>query len=175
MSAVTAHILETPSKKVAAGLANIDVNHTPTKSKNGTGNFHAGANDNDDDDDDFSSEPSFLTKGPAPVKQVAQSNSAKHAAQEEADEDPRHRFVGDINLKEEDEPLLVESSRRFVLFPIKYHEVSWCFFCIVVVALGRTCRHHQLSQLPRLDRLPASPGGWLATGTGVVTTPPTMY
>jgi len=34
------------------------------------------------------------------------------------------KFVGDVNLPEEEEPLLVESSRRFVLFPIRYHEVS---------------------------------------------------
>ncbi len=52
--------------------------------------------------------------------------------------DPRKRFVGDIDLSESasillpsffnlfflgEEPLLMESKRRFVLFPIQYHEV----------------------------------------------------
>jgi ribonucleoside-diphosphate reductase subunit M2 len=36
----------------------------------------------------------------------------------------RKRFVGDINLPESEEPLLKESKRRFVLFPIQYNEVS---------------------------------------------------
>lgn len=35
----------------------------------------------------------------------------------------RTRFVGDIDLDEKDEPLLKETNRRFVLFPIQYHEV----------------------------------------------------
>ncbi|KAI3617057.1 hypothetical protein CBS9595_002966 [Malassezia furfur] len=33
------------------------------------------------------------------------------------------KFVGEVNLEEEDEPLLVENKRRFVLFPIRYHEI----------------------------------------------------
>ena len=41
---------------------------------------------------------------------------------EEVD-DYRQRFVGDIDLDEKDEPLLKESKRRFVLFPIQYNEV----------------------------------------------------
>ncbi len=43
---------------------------------------------------------------------------------EEPVEDYRLRFVGDVDLDEKDEPLLKESQRRFVLFPIQYHEVS---------------------------------------------------
>ena len=35
----------------------------------------------------------------------------------------RNRFVGDVDLDEKDEPLLKESKRRFVLFPIQYNEV----------------------------------------------------
>ncbi|QRV72494.1 ribonucleoside-diphosphate reductase subunit M2 [Ceratobasidium sp. AG-Ba] len=38
-------------------------------------------------------------------------------------EDFRLRFVGDVDLDEKDEPLLKESRRRFVLFPIQYHEI----------------------------------------------------
>ncbi|KAI0307350.1 ribonucleotide reductase small subunit [Multifurca ochricompacta] len=37
--------------------------------------------------------------------------------------DPKKRFVGDIDLPESQEPLLMESKRRFVLFPIQYHEI----------------------------------------------------
>ncbi|WFC96478.1 ribonucleoside-diphosphate reductase [Malassezia brasiliensis] len=33
------------------------------------------------------------------------------------------KFVGEVDLEEEDEPLLVENKRRFVLFPIRYHEI----------------------------------------------------
>lgn len=36
-------------------------------------------------------------------------------------------FVGDVNCKEEDEPLLKENPRRFVLFPIQYAEI-WQFY-----------------------------------------------
>lgn len=35
----------------------------------------------------------------------------------------RLRFVGDLDIEEKDEPLLKSSQRRFVLFPIQYHEV----------------------------------------------------
>lgn len=40
-------------------------------------------------------------------------------------EDFRLCFVGDVDLEEKDEPLLKESRRRFVLFPIQYHEVGF--------------------------------------------------
>ncbi|KAF8351563.1 ribonucleotide reductase small subunit [Amanita rubescens] len=35
----------------------------------------------------------------------------------------RKKFVGDVDLPESAEPLLKESKRRFVLFPIQYHEI----------------------------------------------------
>ncbi|KAF8812328.1 beta subunit of ribonucleotide reductase [Phlegmacium glaucopus] len=35
----------------------------------------------------------------------------------------RRKFVGDVGLPESEEPLLKESRRRFVLFPIQYHEI----------------------------------------------------
>ncbi|KAJ7283758.1 ribonucleotide reductase small subunit [Mycena rebaudengoi] len=38
-------------------------------------------------------------------------------------EELRRKFVGDITLPESEEPLLKESKRRFVLFPIQYHEI----------------------------------------------------
>ncbi|KAI0796571.1 ribonucleotide reductase [Abortiporus biennis] len=33
------------------------------------------------------------------------------------------RWVGDVNLPEDQEPLLMETKRRFVLFPIQYHDI----------------------------------------------------
>jgi ribonucleoside-diphosphate reductase subunit M2 len=39
-------------------------------------------------------------------------------------DDLHSKFVGDVDLPESEEPLLVESTRRFVLFPIRFHEVS---------------------------------------------------
>ncbi|TFK28848.1 ribonucleotide reductase small subunit [Coprinopsis marcescibilis] len=35
----------------------------------------------------------------------------------------RTKFVGDVELPESEEPLLKESKKRFVLFPIQYHEI----------------------------------------------------
>ncbi|PWZ00407.1 putative small subunit of ribonucleotide reductase [Testicularia cyperi] len=110
MSAVAQHNLETPSKKVAAGLANIDVNATP--SKKAAAKIQAL-----DDDDDFS-EPAFLTKG-----KKADAKTAAPADDEAEADDVRSKFVGEVDLPEEEEPLLVESKRRFVLFPIRYHEI----------------------------------------------------
>ncbi|CAE6426508.1 unnamed protein product [Rhizoctonia solani] len=46
-----------------------------------------------------------------------------NGAEGEPVEDYRLRFVGDVDLAEKDEPLLKESRRRFVLFPIQYHEI----------------------------------------------------
>lgn len=43
---------------------------------------------------------------------------------EQALEEYRKRFVGDLDCEEKDEPLLQETTARFVLFPIKYREVS---------------------------------------------------
>lgn len=40
------------------------------------------------------------------------------------DDEGRPRFVGDLSIKRDgEEPILRESGRRFVLFPIQYHEV----------------------------------------------------
>ncbi|KAF9498454.1 beta subunit of ribonucleotide reductase [Pleurotus eryngii] len=38
-------------------------------------------------------------------------------------EELRKKFVGDVELPESEEPLLKESRRRFVLFPIQYNEI----------------------------------------------------
>jgi len=57
------------------------------------------------------------------AKPLDLSQPAEPAAPEEDFADIRKRFVGDVNLDEKDEPLLKESKRRFVLFPIQYNEV----------------------------------------------------
>ncbi|KAI0832534.1 ribonucleotide reductase [Trametes gibbosa] len=38
-------------------------------------------------------------------------------------EDSHERFVGEVDLPEQEEPLLTETTRRFVLFPIQYNEI----------------------------------------------------
>ena len=42
----------------------------------------------------------------------------KHIIEEPLEQEKKHS-----KLDEEEEPLLVENKKRFVLFPIKYHEV----------------------------------------------------
>ncbi|KAF7967575.1 hypothetical protein HWV62_33731 [Athelia sp. TMB] len=60
-----------------------------------------------------------------PVSPDTLPATSEHADEEEADdlEELRKKFVGDVNLPESEEPLLRESKRRFVLFPIQYHEI----------------------------------------------------
>jgi hypothetical protein len=43
----------------------------------------------------------------------------KHVIDEPAEQDKKP-----VKIEEEEEPLLVENKKRFVLFPIKYHEVT---------------------------------------------------
>ncbi|KZT62919.1 putative small subunit of ribonucleotide reductase [Calocera cornea HHB12733] len=48
---------------------------------------------------------------------------AEKPQEEEPIEEYRLRFVGDLECEEKDEPLLKSTQRRFVLFPIQYHEI----------------------------------------------------
>src|SRR5258706_10811749 len=57
------------------------------------------------------------------TQKPTESSSLVVAAEKEDVDDSRQRFVGDVELDEKDEPLLKESKRRFVLFPIQYNEV----------------------------------------------------
>lgn len=67
---------------------------------------------------------------------------AKHPGpQQDSVEEYRTRFVGEVDLDEKDEPLLKASSRRFVLFPIQYHEVRASF-----IPARRVFRHVSLTQ-----------------------------
>lgn len=90
---VSPSVLETPSKAAAASLSSLD-----------------------------------LTK--APLNEVLKSSAGgrkEHKSASQVDDtsnDGRDRFVGNLSIRcDKDEPLLKESAARFVLFPIKYHEV----------------------------------------------------
>ncbi|KAH9843899.1 beta subunit of ribonucleotide reductase [Rhodofomes roseus] len=93
----------TPSKKAAAAINAMSLT-TPTKA----GKIPA-LNLIDDE---------RLSKSPASL--------ADELEEEEIDpelEELRKKWVGEIELPENMEPLLTESKRRFVLFPIQYHEI----------------------------------------------------
>ena len=95
-------IVETPSKVAAAALSTIDLNTTKP----------------------INTDTTFLAK----LKATAASTPVKPLVIEtpkEDVEDYRKRFVGDIECGEKDEPLLKESTSRFVLFPINYREVNF--------------------------------------------------
>lgn len=94
-------VQETPSKKAAAGIDNLDL-------------------------DDVSSFKDSLTK----VQQLKEAKRAKDdvpaAIREEADVeevDVKHKSRKQLKESEQEEPLLKENPGRFVLFPIKYHEI----------------------------------------------------
>ncbi|KAH9938559.1 ferritin-like superfamily [Fomitopsis serialis] len=45
------------------------------------------------------------------------------ARHDEESSGPGSKFIGEVDLPEDQEPLLTESKRRFVLFPIQYHDI----------------------------------------------------
>jgi ribonucleoside-diphosphate reductase subunit M2 len=63
----------------------------------------------------------------ASVAALATEMDAKKPIVEEVKkvEEPKPAVVSGIKPEEADEPLLQENPNRFVLFPIKYHEVSF--------------------------------------------------
>jgi ribonucleoside-diphosphate reductase subunit M2 len=63
-----------------------------------------------------------LCLGAKPLDLTQKLTEASKPEEAEVD-NSRNRFVGDLDLDEKDEPLLKESKRRFVLFPIQYNEV----------------------------------------------------
>ncbi|KAF7289424.1 Ribonucleotide reductase small subunit [Mycena chlorophos] len=64
---------------------------------------------------------------PAKMPKLDLVDDKRRSTSPESDEDAletlRAKFVGDVTLPESEEPLLKESRRRFVLFPIQYHEI----------------------------------------------------
>lgn len=63
------------------------------------------------------------TKHPVVSDASDEENDTDAESESESLDPSRLRFVGDVDLDEKDEPLLKESKRRFVLFPIQYNEV----------------------------------------------------
>ncbi|TFK55789.1 beta subunit of ribonucleotide reductase [Heliocybe sulcata] len=105
-----------PSKKAAAALSQFNIT-TPTKSKKAVEII---------DDERLPESPEscfddadFFTLKPEPkvVEEVEEQ------VEEVEQEDIRGKYVGEVDLPEHMEPLLLESKRRFVLFPIQYHEI----------------------------------------------------
>ncbi|KZP12136.1 ribonucleotide reductase small subunit [Athelia psychrophila] len=94
----------TPSKKVAAALEAFSF-ATPTKGSK-MAPIHL------IDDECREESPDTLFAGSEQAEEVVDDL-----------EELRKKFVGDINLPESEEPLLKDSKRRFVLFPIQYHEI----------------------------------------------------
>ncbi|KAH6915022.1 ribonucleotide reductase small subunit [Coprinopsis sp. MPI-PUGE-AT-0042] len=91
----------TPSKKAASALAAFSLD-SPTKPSKKIAKLMI-------DDERLPESPKSVTEeAPQPVDELALL---------------RKKFVGEVDLPESEEPLLKESKRRFVLFPIQYHEI----------------------------------------------------
>lgn len=125
MSAVSANNLTTPSKKVAAQLEKVDMNKTPTKPSSMGGDF---------DDSSFlagnkdaAAAKKVVVEDVKPTTNAANNNKEDNetAVVSNNPDDVYGKFVGDVDLPEEEEPLLIENTRRFVLFPIRYNEVRF--------------------------------------------------
>ncbi|EPT02749.1 hypothetical protein FOMPIDRAFT_1117335 [Fomitopsis schrenkii] len=91
----------TPSKKAAAAIDAMSLT-TPTKA-----NKLPALNLIDDE---------RLSRSPASLVEEIEDHDAEL-------DGLRSKWVGEVDLPEHMEPLLIESKRRFVLFPIQYHEI----------------------------------------------------
>ena len=60
----------------------------------------------------------------ADVNTLATEIDSQKTVAEKTKEEPKAAVAPTIRPEEADEPLLQENPQRFVLFPIKYHEVS---------------------------------------------------
>ncbi|KAJ3995994.1 ribonucleotide reductase small subunit [Lentinula boryana] len=102
----------TPSKKAAAAFAALNFD-SPTKKSSKKVVI---------DDKRRSTSPASLEDDEdACNNDEAAEATASKSAEELAT--LHERFVGEVELPENEEPLLQESRRRFVLFPIQYHEI----------------------------------------------------
>lgn len=104
---------ETPSKPLANGLSGIDLtNGSTTSSAALNAKLQASA------------DVSKTAKSDAEPEKTEPVDEKVAAIEAQELEDSRKKFVGEVDLPESEEPLLKESKSRFVLFPIKYREVS---------------------------------------------------
>ena len=107
--------LETPSKAAAVALAQLDVKGDLTPAKSLLSKMQA-TMDSDSD----------AAKVDNRVHAQITMESGKKI--QHASTAPRGKFVGDLSITDDSqEPLLQETEQRFVLFPIKYHEVGTRF------------------------------------------------
>ncbi|EPQ59308.1 hypothetical protein GLOTRDRAFT_125614 [Gloeophyllum trabeum ATCC 11539] len=107
-----------PSKKAAAALSKFNIT-TPTKPSKKAAKIiddekQPESPDSFDDADFFLHKPE-----PKPAKEIEKVKEST----ESKPKDMRGTYVGEVDLPEHMEPLLQESKRRFVLFPIQYHEI----------------------------------------------------
>lgn len=107
---------ETPSKPLANTLSTIGLSSPDTKvsSANLASKLAAAAAKEDS--------KAIDTKASAAPVNDEEAKLAEIQAQPL--EEYRTKFVGEVDLPESEEPLLKETKSRFVLFPIKYREVS---------------------------------------------------
>ncbi len=85
--------------------------------------------------DDLSLDSPFKSSSTLDKLIAARAEESKEVVNEDPLEEYRARFVGDVDLDEKDEPLLKETQRRFVLFPIQYREVR-SLFSVYALSLG---------------------------------------
>ncbi|KAL1759213.1 ribonucleotide reductase small subunit [Schizophyllum commune] len=97
----------TPSKKAAAAFEKFSL-ESPTK---------ASAKEVVDDEKRSVSPASVTEEAKAPKEKATELQDTTD------DDDWRFQYVGEVELPESEEPLLKESIRRFVLFPIQYPEI----------------------------------------------------
>lgn len=108
---------ETPSKPLANTLSHIGLASPETKvsSANLTSKLAAAAAKADSKSTDVKKDATAETT--AETKDLSEIEAQPL-------EEYRTKFVGEVDLPESEEPLLKETKSRFVLFPIKYREVS---------------------------------------------------
>jgi hypothetical protein len=134
--------LETPSKPLANTLSNMDLSSlTPTSTSKMTTRLKLAAAASDStvkgSDADADADADNADNADNAEKKQQEKREEKREEQEEEEdvEEYRKKFVGEVDLPEKEEPLLKESTSRFVLFPIKYREVS----VVVVLLLFAFC------------------------------------
>lgn len=100
-------VQETPSKVTANALSSLDI--SAASKKDLTASLVAAAN----------AKAAAAGLAPPVVKEEKSKELTEHEKFLSQHKVHRHK----LKEMEKDEPLLVENKRRFVLFPIKYHEI----------------------------------------------------
>lgn len=119
---------ETPSKPLANTLSNIGLSSPETKVSSANLASKLAAAAAKEDSKVVDKKQSTAAEDDEEAKAAAALAEIKAQPLEEY----RTRFVGEVDLPESEEPLLKETKSRFVLFPIKYREVSRRWSCRVV-------------------------------------------